>query len=57
MDDRTKILVCLGSAVAANCVSCFRHYQRQGASRGLDAKDVQQAVELARRSRTGRTPC
>jgi hypothetical protein len=26
MDERTRILICLGSATAANCIPCFEHY-------------------------------
>ena len=53
MDERTKILVCLGSSVAANCVSCFRHYHAKAQAAGLDAKEVQAAVELGAQVKHG----
>ena len=53
MDDRTRILVCLGSAVAANCVSCFRHYHAKAQAAGLEAAEVQAAVELGAQVKQG----
>jgi alkylhydroperoxidase/carboxymuconolactone decarboxylase family protein YurZ len=53
MDDRTRILVCLGSAVAANCVSCFRHYHAKAHAAGLDAADVREAVEMGAQVKHG----
>jgi alkylhydroperoxidase/carboxymuconolactone decarboxylase family protein YurZ len=46
MDDRTRLLVCLGSAAAANCVSCFHHFHAKALAAGLGAQDVREAVEL-----------
>ena len=53
MDERTRILVCLGSAVAANCVSCFRHYQKKAEAAGLSAEDVQEAVTMGSQVKAG----
>ena len=53
MDERTKILVCVGAAVAANCVPCFRHYHGKAVAAGLDPADVREAVMLASQVKTG----
>ena len=53
MDERTKILVCVGAAVAANCVPCFRHYHGKATAAGIDLADVQEAVMLASQVKTG----
>jgi alkylhydroperoxidase/carboxymuconolactone decarboxylase family protein YurZ len=53
MDEKTKILVCVGAAVAANCVPCFRQYNGKAAAAGIDPADVQEAVMLASQVKTG----
>jgi alkylhydroperoxidase/carboxymuconolactone decarboxylase family protein YurZ len=53
MDERTKILVCLGAATAANCVPCFEHYYGKANSSGITAEEIQEAVELASQVKKG----
>jgi alkylhydroperoxidase/carboxymuconolactone decarboxylase family protein YurZ len=53
MDDKTSVLVCLGAAIAANCVACFRHYQGEALRIGLDASDIEAAVALGAKVKTG----
>ena len=53
MDDKTSVLVCLGAAVAANCGPCFRHYHGEALRLGLDPAEVQAAVTLAGKVKTG----
>ena len=53
MDDRTRILVCLGSAVAANCVSCFHHFHAKAQSAGIGADEVREAVDLGSQVKHG----
>jgi alkylhydroperoxidase/carboxymuconolactone decarboxylase family protein YurZ len=53
MDEKTSVLVCLGAAVAANCVACFRHYYGEALRLGLDASEIQAAVTLAGKVKTG----
>lgn len=45
MDEKTKLLVCLGAATAANCIPCFEFYYRKALAAGVDAGDTQEAVE------------
>ena len=53
MDEKTSVLVCLGAAVAANCVACFRHYHGEALRLGLDATEIQAAVTLAGKVKAG----
>jgi alkylhydroperoxidase/carboxymuconolactone decarboxylase family protein YurZ len=53
MDERTRILVCLGSAVAANCVSCFRHYQKKAEAAGIAPAEVREAVTMGSQVKAG----
>jgi AhpD family alkylhydroperoxidase len=53
MDDRTRILVCVGSAVAANCVACFQHYHKEARKAGLEAADIEEAAKLGAQVKKG----
>ena len=53
MDERTEVLVCLGAATASNCVPCFEHYFKKASAAGLTSGDVQEAVDLANKVKTG----
>ncbi len=53
MDEKTSVLVCVGAAVAANCVTCFRHYHAEALRIGLDDAEIDAAVALGSRVKTG----
>jgi alkylhydroperoxidase/carboxymuconolactone decarboxylase family protein YurZ len=53
MDDKTSVLVCLGAAIAANCVPCFRHYYEEAVRIGLGASEIDAAVTLGAKVKTG----
>ena len=53
MDERTAILICLGAATAANCVPCFEHYFGKAEALNLTAEDIQEAVDLAAKVKSG----
>ncbi len=53
MDEKTKNLISLGAAVAANCIPCFEHYYMQAEAKGIDTLEVQQAVEIAEKVKNG----
>jgi alkylhydroperoxidase/carboxymuconolactone decarboxylase family protein YurZ len=53
MDARTRILVCLGSAAAANCVSCFHHFHAKAQAAGIGADEVREAVDLGAQVKHG----
>ncbi len=46
MDERTKVLISLGAAVAANCVPCFEHYLRKTEGVGLTSEEIQEAADI-----------
>lgn len=53
MDEKTKILVSLGAAVAANCVPCFEHFLGKTGTVGLTPEEIQEAAEIADQVRNG----
>ncbi len=53
MDEKTSVLISIGAAVAANCVSCFRHYHAEALRIGLDDAEIDAAVSLASKVKTG----
>jgi len=53
MDERTKLLVCLGAATAANCIPCFEHYFGKSKVAGLTTDEIQEAVDLASQVKKG----
>jgi len=53
MDERTKVLVCLGAANAANCIPCFEHYFGKAKAVGLTPEEIQEAVNLASQVKKG----
>ena len=53
MDERTKVLICLGAANAANCIPCFEHYFGKAKAVGLTLEEIQEAVNLASQVKKG----
>ena len=53
MDERTRLLVSLGAAVAANCVPCFEHFLGKTEAAGLTAQEIQEAAEIADKVKNG----
>jgi alkylhydroperoxidase/carboxymuconolactone decarboxylase family protein YurZ len=53
MDERTKVLICLGSATAANCIPCFEHYFGKAKVVGLAPEEIQETVDLASQVKKG----
>jgi len=53
MDERTKVLICLGSATAANCIPCFDYYFGKAKAVGLTYEEIQEAVDLASQVKKG----
>ncbi len=53
MDERTKILICLGAATAANCVPCFEHYYGKANDAGMTAEEIHEAINLASQVKKG----
>lgn len=47
MDPKTKELVAISAAYAANCERCLTYHIRQGIEAGLTAKEILIAVRIA----------
>ncbi len=53
MNEQSKILISIGAATAANCVPCFSHYLGKAKKAGIAPEDIQEAVELASKVKSG----
>jgi hypothetical protein len=53
MDEKTKILISLGAATAANCIPCFEHYFGKAGSVGLEPDEIQAAAEIGEQINKG----
>ena len=53
MDEKTKVLICLGAANAANCIPCFEHYFGKAKAVGLTREQIQEAVNLSSQVKNG----
>jgi hypothetical protein len=53
MEEKTKLLICLGAATAANCVPCFEYYFCEAKVAKLAQEEIQLAVDLADKVKQG----
>ena len=53
MDERTKLLVSLAAAVAANCIPCFEYLFCEAEVAQLTREEIQRAVDLASQVKNG----
>ena len=53
MDEKTKLLIALGAATAANCIPCFEHLYYEAGVAGLTSKEIQEVVGLASKVKNG----
>jgi len=53
MEEKTKLLILLGAATAANCIPCFEHLYYEAGVAGLTAEEIQQVVDLASKVKNG----
>ena len=53
MDEKTKLLICVGAATAANCIPCFDYYYGKVEALGLNREEVLETVELAGQVKRG----
>jgi alkylhydroperoxidase/carboxymuconolactone decarboxylase family protein YurZ len=47
MEEKTRVLICLGAATTANCIPCFEYYFGKAEAVGLKTDEIQEAVDLA----------
>jgi alkylhydroperoxidase/carboxymuconolactone decarboxylase family protein YurZ len=53
MDEKTKVLICLSAATAANCIPCFEHYFKKTGTLGISKQEIQATVDLASQVKKG----
>ena len=53
MDEKTKLLVSIGAAMAANCAPCFEHYYGKATAAGIPAAEIAEALEAAANVKKG----
>jgi alkylhydroperoxidase/carboxymuconolactone decarboxylase family protein YurZ len=53
MDEKTKLLISLGAAVASNCIPCFEHFMGKTNTVGLTDEEIRQAVDVADQVKMG----
>ena len=53
MDERTKLLVSLAAATAANCIPCFEYLFCEAEAAELTREEIQTAVDLASKVKNG----
>lgn len=53
MDKRTRVLICIGAATAANCEPCFDHFYNNAQELKLDKEEIQTAIDLGHQMKQG----
>ena len=53
MEEKTKILICIGAATAANCIPCFEYYYGKAKAAGITHEEIQEATDLASQVKKG----
>ena len=53
MEEKTKLLVALGAATAANCIPCFEYLYCEAEVAGLTQEEIQEVVALATKVKQG----
>jgi len=53
MDERTKMLISLGAATAANCIPCFEYLFEKSNDVSLTSEEIQAAVDIANKVKSG----
>ena len=53
MEEKTKLLIALGAATAANCIPCFEHLYYEAGVACLTSEEIQEVVDLASKVKNG----
>ena len=53
LDERTAMLIAVGASIAANCHPCLEINVARAQERGLDAREIADAIEVGRKVRQG----
>ena len=53
LDDRTRALIAVGAAIAANCQPCLQAAAAMARERGADSQEIADAIEVGKIVRKG----
>ncbi len=53
MDEKTRVLICIAAATAANCIPCFDYYFGKAEAAGLKSDEIEEAVDLGSQVKKG----
>jgi len=53
MDEKTRLLICIGSSVATSCLPCLVHYHAAAREAGCSDEEMREAFELGGKVRNG----
>ena len=53
LDDRTRALIAVGAAIAANCQPCLQSTTAMAQENGVDAQEIAEAIEVGKMVRKG----
>ena len=46
MDEKTRIMISLGAATAANCIPCFQHLSGKAYEAGITEEEIMEAANV-----------
>ena len=47
INEKTRLLINIGAAMAANCIPCFEYYYGKAVAAGIDPAEITEALEAA----------
>ena len=53
LDDRTRELIAVGTAIGVNCHNCLRHHIAKAREQGTPDNELAEAIEVAKAVRRG----
>lgn len=53
LDNKTEVMVSLGTAIGANCIPCFDHLYLKARDLNIKADEIQQVVDIAVKVKNG----
>ena len=53
MDDKTRVLISLGAATAANCIQCLKYYVGKADEMKVTRDEIQETFDLAEKVKGG----
>lgn len=53
MNEKTKILISIGAATAANCIPCFEHLYFKAHNMKIDDSEIKETVDIAIKVKNG----